>query len=159
MRLIDVKVGEIIYSCERFGDTGKFGILAKEVGKINQTYTPKGKPRDPTYMVKPLNYSFAKSWQEPYEIGNLYREYRMATEAVADTLRHLFDKHWKDENISHEQKLLRAIFDENGVPSNIDLTIDLLPRVIADLMSLQEMMVKAAKLDMDKLKAKEGGHQ
>lgn len=137
-----VEKGSRLYWCSRHGDDGLHHIDVVTVVDVRQTYTPKGKPRKPVYLLHAENFARGKDNVQDYETSDLEWYSTLAVDAVLCAFRELFNMNRRTD--SPEERLLEAIFNEKP---NIRFAASEIPSVITDLKNFHRLIGEAFKLD------------
>ena len=121
---------------------------------VNQTYTPKGKPREPQYVLQAINYS--RGGKREFKLAGFQIStggYSASpTEAVNEALRSFFSEMDKG---SPEEKLLTAIFGVDEHKPNVEITMQELTKVIKDLQKFYALFEAAFRWEKKLSEAKE----
>lgn len=147
--------GDRIYKCHRCVEDKKFYIFTAQIIDVEETFTPKGRPRPPVYILKGLDFTVKE--RDKYvdtfkrkrgDIEGLYT--KSATAAVKSAMKQMFAS-YQYEDQSPSSRLLRAVFDDNG---ELDVNPDDIPKMIADLKQLHGLYAQATRLDHEELEEK-----
>lgn len=137
-----IEKGTRLFICCRHYDDGAYHIDIVTVAEVKQTFTPKGKPRKPVYLLHAENFAHGEHNDIDYETGDIDWYSKFAVDAVRLAFRDLFNMHRQSR--TPEERLLNAIF---GDEPNIRFAASEIPSVIADLKDFHRLFGEAFKLD------------
>lgn len=137
-----IEKGTRLYECCRHDCDGAYHIDIATVADVRQTFTPKGKPRKPVYLLHAENFARGKDNVQDYETSDLEWYSTLAVDAVLCAFRELFNMNRRTD--SPEERLLEAIFNKKP---NIRFAASEIPSVITDLKNFHSLIGEAFKLD------------
>lgn len=146
---MQVKKGDLIFSCSRDGETQEYVLWVAEIKDVVSSFTPKGKLRDKKYICEALN--FTRGGKKEYTLKekdlNLEGYSTSPTEAVNNALRKFFSI--KDMR-NPEERLLTAIFgvSENSTAA-AQVSMEELPKVIRELKKFYGLFERAFKIERE----------
>ena len=137
-----IEKGTRLYECCRHDCDGAYHIDIVTVADVRQTFTPKGKPRKPVYLLHAENFARGEDNVRDYETSDIEWYSTLAVDAVRLAFRNLFNANRRTD--SPEERLLEAIFGEKP---DIRFAASEIPSVIADLKNFHRLFGEAFKLD------------